>query len=82
MNTNTPNEQDNETTKLKTWEVQYSLKWVNFTVEVEAESEEDAIQFAGEKTFSEFVATARNEEVSSLEDIFNFAGFPRAETWH
>lgn len=66
-------------TKLKTYEVQYSVKWVNFTVEVKAESEKDAIRLAGEKPFSEFAATARNEEVSSLEDILDLAGFPRVE---
>jgi hypothetical protein len=72
--------QDTLSTTPKTyeWEVQYSVKWINFTTTVQAKDEEEAIELAGELDFDHFTATARNEEISSLEDIFARAGFPQA----
>lgn len=67
-------EQSEQPTK-KTWEVQYSFKRLNFT----ASDEEEAIALAGKLDFDQFTTRAKNEEVNSLEEIFQLAGSPRAE---
>ena len=67
-------EQSEKPTK-KTWEVQYSFKRLNFT----ASDEEEAIALAGKLDFDQFTTRAKNEEVNSLEEIFQLAGSPRAE---
>jgi hypothetical protein len=59
-----------EEKKQKEYEVQYSVKWVNFTTTVKATSEDEAIRIAGENSAEQFTVTANNEEVYSLEDIF------------
>jgi hypothetical protein len=64
--------------KTHEWEVQYSVKWINFTATVQAIDEEEAIALSGKLDFDQFTTTAKNEEVSSLEDIFAHAGFPQA----
>jgi hypothetical protein len=81
-NEETPQEmktQENITKKSKEYEVQWSMKWVNFQTTVQATSEEDAIAVATksyeDNGLKEFTVKARNEEVSSLEDIFK-------ECWH
>jgi hypothetical protein len=56
----------------------YSVKWINFTATVQAIDEEEAIELSGKLDFDQFTTTAKNEEVSSLEDIFEHAGFPQA----
>ena len=50
------------------YEVQYSVKWVNFTRTVEAAYESQAIELAG-KDISDFDITAGGDEVSSLDEI-------------
>jgi hypothetical protein len=65
-------------TKTHEWEVQYSVKWINFTATVQATDEEEAISVPGKLDFDQFTTTAKNEEVASLEDIFAHAGFPQA----
>jgi hypothetical protein len=57
--------------KLKEYEVQRSMKWVNFTTTVQATSEEEAIEVAAKLGCGAATVTAKNEEVTSLEDIFN-----------
>jgi hypothetical protein len=59
-----------EEKKQKEYEVQYSVKWVNFTTTVKATSEDEAIRIARENSAEQFTVTANNEEVYSLEDIF------------
>jgi hypothetical protein len=71
-------EQSEQPTK-KTWEVQYSFKRLNFTTTVQATDEEEAIALAGKLDFDQFTTRAKNEEVNSLEEIFQLAGSPRAE---
>jgi hypothetical protein len=71
------------TTKRKhTFEIQRSHKWVNFTVEVQAETAEEAEMKSYEIPFSEWTATAGDiGEVDSLEDIFHGCRkWTRAET--
>jgi hypothetical protein len=63
---------------LKEYEVQYSVKWINFSTTVQAIDEDEAIVAAGKLDFNQFTVKARNEEVESLEDIFGLAGFPQA----
>ena len=67
-----------KTPKTHEWEVQYSIKWINFTATVQATDEEEAIALSGKLDFDQFTTTAKNEEVTSLEDIFAHAGFPQA----
>jgi hypothetical protein len=67
-----------KTPKTHEWEVQYSVKWINFTATVQATDEEEAIALSGKLDFNQFTTTAQNEEVTSLEDIFEHAEFPRA----
>jgi hypothetical protein len=70
-------EQENE---VKTYEVQWSMKWVNFATEVQAKDEDEAIEVAlksyKENGLEEFTATAKGEEVGSLEEIFDAIDFP------
>ena len=63
--------------KPKEYEVQYSVKWVNFTATVQAISEEEAVEIAEKE--DAFVVTVRNEVVYSLEDIFKYHGPARVE---
>jgi hypothetical protein len=64
----------------KEYEVQYSVKWVNFTRIVEAAYESQAIELAG-KDLKDFDVTANNEEVSSLDDILDNCRWVRAESF-
>jgi hypothetical protein len=64
--------------KKREWEVQYSVKWVDFITIVQATDENEAIQLAEKVDFEQFTVTAKNKEVDSLEDIFGLAGFPQA----
>jgi hypothetical protein len=45
-------EQSEQPTK-KTWEVQYSVKWINFTATVQAIDEEEAIAISGKLDFDQ-----------------------------
>src|ERR1700730_16965113 len=61
-------------------EVQFTVKWVNFTYNVEeATSGVDAVDQAlasyEENGFKEFTITAGNEECSDLDDIFDRARY-------
>lgn len=60
------------------YEFQWSVKWINFTATVQATDEGEAIKAAGKLGFDQYMVTAKNEEVNSLEDIFDLAGFPQA----
>jgi hypothetical protein len=71
MNPNDPIEPTEEEEKPREYEVQYSVKWVNFTTTVKATSEDEAIRLAGENSAEQFTVTANNEEVYSLGDILN-----------
>jgi hypothetical protein len=61
--------------KTKTVTVQVSVKWVNFDIEVEASSEENAFDLAlqayQEKGVKAFSIRAGGDEVSDLDDIFH-----------
>lgn len=70
MSANDPIEPTEEEEKPREYEVQYSVKWVNFTTTVKATSEDEAIRLAGENSAEQFTVTTNNEEVYSLEDIF------------
>jgi hypothetical protein len=59
-----------EEQKLKEYEVQYSVRWVNFTTTVQAVSEREAIKLAGVRGLKDFTIKTNNEEVNSIEDIF------------
>jgi len=71
------------------YEVQFSLKWVNFQFETHAKHEQDAINLAHESFkkdgLKEFTVRAGDDEdVTSLEDLFNaipkvFRYTPRVE---
>jgi hypothetical protein len=63
---------EDETKKSKEYEVQFSVKWINFTATVQATSKEEAIQIAVKE--DAFTATVRGEEVFSLSDIFEYCG--------
>jgi translation elongation factor EF-1beta len=72
--------QDAEQKKIKTREVevQFTVKWVNFTFTVEAaKSGVDAVDQAlasyEASGLDEFVITAGNEECSNLDEIFRVA---------
>lgn len=54
----------------KEYEVQYSVKWVNFTRTVEAATQNEAIELAG-KDLKDFDVTANGDEVSSLDEILS-----------
>ena len=56
--------------KPQEYEVQYSQKWVNFTTTVKATSEEEAIKLSYEIGMDQFTVTTGNEEINSLEEIF------------
>jgi hypothetical protein len=60
---------DNEQ-KLKEYEVQYSVRWVNFTITVQATNEHEAIKIAGVRGLKDFTIKTSDEEVNSLEDVF------------
>jgi hypothetical protein len=66
--------------KLKEYEVQFSVKWVNFQLTVEAESSDAALELAYKKPMKAFTIRAGNEDVMGLAGIFRKAqDWPRAE---
>jgi hypothetical protein len=71
---------DGQENEVKAYEVQWSMKWVNFTTSVQAKDEYEAIKVAWksyeENKLKEFTVTANNEEVGSLEEIFDSIEFP------
>jgi hypothetical protein len=71
----TPKQTRSTDTVTKEVEVQFSVKWVNFIITVEATSAEDARELAydayKERGTDAFTIRANNEDVSSLDDIFN-----------
>jgi hypothetical protein len=74
----TSSAQDAEQAKTREVEVQFTVKWVNFTYTVEAatsgvDAVEQALAFYKANGLKEFVITAGNEECSDLDDIFHFA---------
>jgi len=76
--TNSAQDAEQEEDEKQTYEVQFSVKWVNFTLEdVEASSEEEAIEITlkqyEEDGLKAFTMTANNQEVTSLEGIFRLA---------
>ena len=70
--------QEEEEETVQEYEVQYSVKWVNFTTYVEATSEDAAIEKAEallkKNGLENFEIRANNEEVFSLEGILACAG--------
>jgi len=76
---------DERSKKERTYEVQWSVKWTNFTIDVRATSEEEAIKLATESFnkngFKGFTITANREEISSLEDMFCGCDWVRAESF-
>jgi hypothetical protein len=79
MNPNDPIEPTDEEQKPREYEVQYSVKWVNFTTTVKATSEDEAITIADQNSWEQFTATTNNEEVYSLEDIFKCCNRARVQ---
>jgi hypothetical protein len=67
-----------KTPKTHEWKVQYALTWISFTATVQAIDEKEAIALSRKLDFDQFTTRAKNEEVTSLEDIFAHAGFPQA----
>jgi translation elongation factor EF-1beta len=72
------NDQPNSVQKTREVEVQFTVKWVNFTYNVEdATSGVDAVDRAlasfKQNGLKEFTITAGNEECSDLDDIFHVA---------
>jgi hypothetical protein len=66
--------------KLKEYEVQFSVKWVNFQLTVEAESSEQALELAYKNPMKDFAIRAGNEDVFGLSGIFGQAQkWPRSE---
>jgi hypothetical protein len=70
-------EQEEDESRVRTWELQRSIKWVNFQMEVQARTEEEAIQLAwksyDENGLKDFTVKAGDDEyadMTSLEDIF------------
>jgi hypothetical protein len=70
-----------------TYEVQYSLKWVNFTFETHAKHEEEARRLAYESFendgLKEFTVKAGDDEdanITSLEELFN--AIPKVFRYH
>jgi hypothetical protein len=61
---------NNEKQKLKEYEVQYSVRWVNFTTTVQAVSEREAIKLAAMRGLRDFTIKTSDEEVNSLDDLF------------
>jgi hypothetical protein len=70
---------EQEEGEVETYAVQWGMKWVNFTAQVEARNENEAVELAWksyeENGLQDFTVTARNRTVDSLEDIFESIKF-------
>jgi hypothetical protein len=79
-----PNENENDDEyedEKQTYRVERAQRWVNFTVEVEARSEDEAIKKSDALDFKDWTTTVGDEEVSSLESVFNYCSeWTRAES--
>ena len=70
---------DDEQEEVETYDVQWGMKWVNFTTQVQAKNEAEWKAYE-ENGLKDFTVTARNEPVDSLEEIFNSIKFhPQVE---